>query len=31
MKTIISKLDLKEYTEDASLENAGAYIGVLEP
>ena len=30
MKTIISKWDLKEYTEEASLENAGAYIGMLE-
>ena len=30
MKTIISKWDLKEYTEEASLENAGAYIGILE-
>lgn len=30
MKTIISQWDLKEYTEKASLENAGAYIGMLE-
>lgn len=30
MKTMISKWDLKEYTEEASLENAGAYIGMLE-
>ncbi|KJD36163.1 hypothetical protein PW52_06045 [Tamlana sedimentorum] len=30
MKTIISKWDLKEYTEEASLEKAGAYIGMLE-
>lgn len=30
MKTIISKWDLKEYTEESSLENAGAYIGILE-
>ncbi|WP_298533312.1 DUF3307 domain-containing protein [uncultured Algibacter sp.] len=30
MKTLISKWDLKEYTEEASLENAGAYIGMLE-
>ncbi|GAA4952845.1 DUF3307 domain-containing protein [Algibacter agarivorans] len=30
MKTIISKWDLKEYTEEASLENAGTYIGILE-
>jgi hypothetical protein len=30
MKTIISKWNLKEYTEEASLENAGAYIGMLE-
>jgi hypothetical protein len=30
MKIMISKWDLKEYTEEASLENAGAYIGMLE-
>ena len=30
MKTIISKWDLKEYTEESSLEHAGAYIGILE-
>lgn len=30
MKTLISKWDLKEYTEEASLEHAGAYIGMLE-
>lgn len=30
MKTIISKWDLTEYTEKASLEKAGAYIGMLE-
>ena len=30
MKTIISKWDLKEYTEEASLKDAGAYIGILE-
>lgn len=30
MKTIISKWDLKAYNEEASLENAGAYIGILE-
>tara|TARA_R110000868_G_scaffold410905_2_gene700801 strand:+ start:612 stop:1337 length:726 start_codon:yes stop_codon:yes gene_type:complete len=30
MKTIISKWDLKEYNEESSLENAGAYIGILE-
>ncbi len=30
MKTIISKWYLKEDTDDASLENAGAYIGMLE-
>ncbi|KJD34280.1 hypothetical protein PK35_00170 [Tamlana nanhaiensis] len=30
MKTIISKWDLSEYTEKASLEKAGAYIGMLE-
>ena len=30
MKTMISKWDLKEYMEEASLENAGAYIGMLE-
>ncbi|GAA4897896.1 DUF3307 domain-containing protein [Flaviramulus aquimarinus] len=30
MKTIISKWDLKAYTEEASLQNAGAYIGILE-
>lgn len=30
MKTIISKWYLKEDIDDASLENAGAYIGMLE-
>lgn len=30
MKTLISKWDLKAYNEEASLENAGAYIGMLE-
>ncbi|MEC3908452.1 DUF3307 domain-containing protein [Tamlana sp. 2201CG12-4] len=30
MKTLISKWDLKEYMEEASLKNAGAYIGMLE-
>ncbi|TNJ42431.1 DUF3307 domain-containing protein [Tamlana fucoidanivorans] len=30
MKTLISKWDLKEYTNEASLNNAGAYIGMLE-
>lgn len=30
MKTIISKWDLKEYTEESSLKHAGAYIGILE-
>lgn len=30
MKTIISKWYLKEDSNDASLENAGAYIGMLE-
>lgn len=30
MKTLISKWDLKEFTEEASLEKAGAYIGMLE-
>ncbi|WP_194767746.1 DUF3307 domain-containing protein [Tamlana sp. I1] len=30
MKTIISKWDLSEFTEASSLENAGAYIGILE-
>jgi hypothetical protein len=30
MKTIISKWDLKEYTEESSLQHAGAYIGILE-
>jgi hypothetical protein len=30
MKTMISKWDLTEYTQEASLENAGAYIGMLE-
>ena len=30
MKTILSKWDLKEYIEVASLENARAYIGILE-
>ncbi|MGA1226287.1 MAG: DUF3307 domain-containing protein [Tamlana sp.] len=30
MKTLISKWDLKEYTEEASLKDAGAYIGILE-
>ncbi|MFL1011553.1 DUF3307 domain-containing protein [Flavisericum labens] len=30
MKTLISKWDLTEYTEEASLKDAGAYIGILE-
>lgn len=30
MKTIISKWSLEEYTNEESLENAGAYIGMLE-
>ncbi|MGB5418134.1 DUF3307 domain-containing protein [Algibacter sp.] len=30
MKTIISKWDLSEYTKEASLADAGAYIGILE-
>ncbi|MDG1729774.1 MAG: DUF3307 domain-containing protein [Algibacter sp.] len=30
MKTIISKWDLSEYNKEASLADAGAYIGILE-
>lgn len=30
MKTLISKWDVSEYTNQASLKNAGAYIGILE-
>lgn len=30
MKTIISKWDLTEYNKEATLEDAGAYIGILE-
>lgn len=30
MKTIISKWDLTEYSKEASLAEAGAYIGILE-
>lgn len=30
MKTIISKWDLTEYNKEASLTDAGAYIGILE-
>ena len=30
MKTIISKWDLSEYNKESTLEDAGAYIGILE-
>lgn len=30
MKTIISKWDLTEYNKESTLEDAGAYIGILE-
>ncbi|XCF07553.1 DUF3307 domain-containing protein [Tamlana crocina] len=30
MKTLISKWDVSEYTNKASLKNAGTYIGILE-
>lgn len=30
MKIIISKWDLKEFTQEASLKDAGSYIGILE-
>jgi hypothetical protein len=30
MRTIISKWDLSEYNKDTTLEDAGAYIGILE-
>ncbi|WP_136481397.1 DUF3307 domain-containing protein [Cognatitamlana onchidii] len=30
MKTLISKWNLRAYTEEASLKDAGAYIGILE-